>query len=67
MGNKDLKRDAKHPQKRPDVWWYEENDGIYIVMEDRRYLPNELNSPVANTCKIKWASLRAALRRKDKK
>lgn len=64
MSKKDLKRTPHHPQKRDDVWWYEENDGIHIIMEKspHHYEGNE----VANHCKITWASLRAALRRKDK-
>lgn len=62
MSKKDLLRTSHHPQKRDDVWWYEENDGIYILMES----PNANGGLVMNTCKIKWASLRAALKRKDK-
>lgn len=64
MAKEHLKRTPHHPEKRDDVWWYEENDGIYVVMEPNRhsYEGNE----VANICKIKWSSLRAALARKDK-
>jgi hypothetical protein len=65
MSKEDLLRTPHHPQKRDDVWWYEENDGIYIVMEQAQDRPG-YTGHVANTCKIKWASLRAALKRKDK-
>ena len=65
MAKDDLKRDPHHPGKRDDVWWYEENDGIHIVMEASKH--HYEGHEVANTCKITWASLRAALRRKDKK
>lgn len=63
MSEKNLKRTAHHPKGSDDTWWYEENDGIYIVMES----DNANGGIVTNTCKIKWASLRAALKRKDKK
>lgn len=65
MSKKDLKRTPHHPQKREDVWWYEDNDGIYVVMEAAQH--DTVKGGVANTCKITWASLRAALKRKDKK
>ena len=65
MAKKDLKKTPHHPQKRDDVWWYEENDGIHIVMEASRNPP--VGHLMPNTCKITWASLRAALKRKDKK
>ncbi len=65
MIKEDLLRTSHHPQKRDDVWWYEENDGIYIVMEHDASSRLK-NLGVVNTCKIKWASLRAALKRKDK-
>ena len=64
MAKEHLKRKAHHPQGRDDVWWYEENDGIYVVMEKAGDRPG-YTGPVANTCKIKWSSLRAALARKD--
>ena len=67
MANDDLKRTPHHPQKRQDVWWYEESDGIHIVMEDRRIRYPEDRFVPSNSMKITWASLRAALRRKDKK
>ena len=63
MSEQHLSRNPHHPQKRGDVWWYEENDGIAVVMES----PNANGGMVVNTCKIKWSSLRAALARKDKK
>lgn len=65
MSKQDLLRTPHHPQKRDDVWWYEENDGIYVVMESAH--PTTVKGHVANTCHIKWSSLRAALRRRDKK
>lgn len=63
MTAKDLKRTPHHPAKREDAWWYEENDGVYVVLEASR---DTRKGDVANTVKIKWSSLRAALARKDK-
>ena len=60
MSKSDLKLTPHRPAGRDDVWWYEENDGIYVVMEGK-------DGAIANTTKIKWSSLRAALARKDKK
>lgn len=63
MAKEHLSLKPHHPTKRGDVWWYEDNDGIFILMEN----PSKKTHGVVNTCKIKWSSLRAALARKDRK
>ena len=57
MGNRHLSRDPHHT-KDDGVWWYEEPVGITLFVEQR--------TKVA-TIIIPWRSIRAALKRKDKK
>jgi len=40
------------------AWWYEENDGISVITE---------MSGRNQVIKIRWTSIRAALKRKDKR
>ena len=58
----------KHLQRKPHclddrIWWYEENDGIdlWINLSEKEWSSNFINK------KILWRTLRAALKRKDKK
>ena len=55
MANKDLKLRPYYIHGNPDVWWYEEPQGIYIV-----------NNGTTRTARIRWAYLKAALARKEK-
>lgn len=52
------------PHMTPDmnVWWYEEPAGIVLVRADSSILPGISN----HSTLIRWSSIRAALRRKDK-
>lgn len=62
MANKDLKLSPQNID--PFWWWYEEPSGIHIIHEMRdkngRFIETQ------QRC-IPWDSVRAALRRKDKK
>lgn len=58
----------KHLSLKPhkvtnDFWWYEENGGITLCVE--YYQQNGFRK--VSTHKIKWHSIRAALKRKDRK
>lgn len=60
---------AKHLREDPhkvhqNCWWYEENKGIFIVVEHTDIHGLRLHTQVYN---IPWKSLRAALKRKDMK
>ena len=57
MTKKDLQ--LKPHSVTSDFWWYEENQGISICIR--------LSSTDTITRNIPWCSLRAALKRKDKK
>ena len=59
MSKNDL---AHYPHKVPgreDIWWYEENGGIYLIWEPQ-------NQAVTQTATISWSALRQALARKDR-
>ncbi len=60
MSNQDLRLIPHKRRKDPDSWWYEEPQGLWVVVQYRdnglRYLHVQ----------IPWRSLRAALKRKDK-
>ena len=47
-----------------DFWWYEEGQGISVVVVFRSPDGEVLDSKVRN---IPWRSIRAALKRKDEK
>lgn len=54
----------KHLDRSPhnisdNLWWYEENGGICLCIK--------ISSTKTRTEHIRWSSLRAALKRKDKK
>lgn len=57
MSVNDLQPEPHKIRKRKDAWWYEEEKGLCIVVE-----PQDRTM----TIEIPWASLRGALRRKDK-
>ena len=54
MANKDLKLKPHHIHGDPDAWWYEEPNGICVVVEG------------AGQHHIRWDYLKAALARKEK-
>lgn len=58
MGEANLKREPHKIPKRDDVWWYEENGGIYVVVE-------RFGHEDTTGIKISWTALRNALARKD--
>lgn len=65
MAVKHLKRAAKPCSKVSpgrDAWWYEEPQGISVVTS--AIAPD--GSVMTVTAEIRWSSIRAALRRKDK-
>ncbi|MFA5056529.1 MAG: hypothetical protein WC485_00310 [Opitutaceae bacterium] len=57
MSNKHLQL-KPHRFKNRDGWWYEEPEGIMVVVYE---------SGQHTIARIRWSSLRAALKRKDKK
>ena len=57
MADKHLKISPTKYKFQPDTWWYEEPDGIHIVMK----IGEEIVSR-----RILWRSIRASLKRKDK-
>lgn len=63
MADKHLKRYPHHPHKGQPAWWYEEPDGIAVVVTrnaiDERFNMAEI--------KIPWVLIRRALARKDRK
>lgn len=61
MANKDLDMRAHHISA--DVWWYEVDAGIEVIHHVNDADGNYLRT---DHMLIKWASLRAALKRKDK-
>lgn len=58
MSKKHLSRKPHYLPNRPDIWWYEQVDGIEI------YCPRPHGTDLL---KITWGQLRQALKRKDKK
>lgn len=62
MANKHLRRS---PHNRIDglAWWYEESDGIAVLIDIRSPVP--AGGGAVKTV-ISWAALRAALKRKDR-
>jgi hypothetical protein len=57
MSNKDLKCEPHAIRGIKTAWWYEEDMGLCIVVE-----PAQVTQQIT----IPWASLRGALKRKDK-
>ncbi len=58
MSNKDLRLDP-HDLPKQNAWWYEEARGISVYVKQG-------GSPLPVVV-ISWQSLRAALKRKDKR
>ena len=53
---------ACYPHKvagREDIWWYEENGGIYLVWEPQ-------SQTATQHATISWSALRHAIARKDR-
>jgi len=46
------------------AWWYEESSGIYLY---RKHFNDDGKSSITYKCKILWRSIRAALKREDKR
>jgi len=66
MGRNDLLKEPHNvvgsgTYERPEFWWYEDDDGITVVSPPQSNRPND-----TRIHKIKWSSVRAALKRKDK-
>ena len=61
MGNSDLHLHPHHPRGRDDAWWYDEPEGITVILEP---LKGGRSGP--NRVTIPWRSIEAALRRKRK-
>lgn len=49
---------------KPGSWWYEENSGIEVVHQIRDDYGKYIRT---DHIRIPWVSIRAALKRKDKK
>ena len=56
MSNKDLSLNPHQIDEH--TWWYEDPQGVFVYVEPATEI---------KTVKIPWRSLRAALKRKDKK
>jgi hypothetical protein len=63
MSEKHLKETAHHVGDK--CWWYEEPGGICVVLQESDVNDNALRPNVAPI--IRWTSIRAALKRKDRK
>jgi hypothetical protein len=59
---KHLTRDPQHRRGHDDWWWYEQADGICVVVEPKPF-PHAQTRSVT----IPWARIRSALKRKDRK
>lgn len=57
MSNKDLKCEPHAIRGTETAWWYEEEEGVCVVVE---------LAQGTRQITIPWASLRGALKRKDK-
>ena len=57
MADKDLKTRPHHHRGEGTWWWYEDPKGMTVVVEP----------PPTRIVEIPWRSIRAALRRKDRK
>lgn len=57
MSDTDLQRTPHPIRQTKTAWWYEDELGLYVVVEASR---------VTRQIFIPWASVRGALRRKDK-
>jgi hypothetical protein len=63
VSEKHLQIDPHNIRGRKDAWWYEEPQGICVVVEPVR---DEWGRYVAQTVKIPWRSIESALKRKSK-
>jgi len=59
MTNKDLKNSAHKHKGQDSFWWYETSKGIEVYF----HVPG---LPLIPHATIPWASIKAAVRRKDK-
>ena len=58
MSRKHLQNKSHHFKGRDDAWWYEENNGIHVVVERKE------GTTIVH---LPWRSIRSALKRKDRK
>lgn len=64
MANKDLQSEPHNAKDKSNWWWYEEPAGIYI---QHKVTDEDGNYSRHSSTLIKWTSIRAALRRKDRR
>lgn len=64
MSNKDLREKPHHINNTDKIWWYEESAGMCIVTSPYHPSYGSVNCEIRV---IPWKTIRAALKRKEKK